>query len=134
MILLVEDEPSVRRIALRLLKSLGHHTIEALDGHSGLAKWREHREVIDIVITDMVMPGGMSGLQLADMIQADRPDMPVIFASGYSNEMLRDDQIVLAPLRGFLPKPYDQASLREAIGKVPLSAHPDPEKSVALPG
>ena len=134
MILLVEDEPAVRRIALRLLKSLGHRTIEALDGHSGLAKWREHRETIDIVITDMVMPGGMSGLQLADTIQADRPDMPVIFASGYSNEMLRDDQVVLAPLRGFLPKPYDRASLREAIGKVPLSAHPESADSLVLPG
>jgi two-component system, cell cycle sensor histidine kinase and response regulator CckA len=122
-ILVVEDEPSVRRVALRLLESLGHHPIEALDGHSGLAKWREHRDQIDLVITDMVMPGGMNGLQLADRIQADRPDMPVILASGYSNEMFRDDEIVLAPLKGFLPKPYDQESLREAIGKVPLSVH-----------
>ena len=46
--------------------------------------------------------------------------------------MLRDDQIILAPLRGFLPKPYDQAPLREAIGKVPLRAHPDSEVFIAL--
>jgi len=117
-ILLVEDEPAVRRIGLRLLDSLGHRAIEAIDGHSGLAKWREYKDEIDLVVTDMVMPGGMSGMQLADMIQGDTKDMPVIFASGYSNEMLLDEQLVLDPLRGFLPKPYDQSSLREAIDRI----------------
>lgn len=120
-ILLVEDEPAVRRIGLRLLDSLGHRAIEAIDGHSGLAKWREYKDEIDLVITDMVMPGGMSGLQLADTIQGDEKNMPVIFASGYSNEMLLDDQLVLDPLRGFLPKPYDQSSLREAIDRISTS-------------
>ena len=79
----------------------------------------------------MVMPGGMSGLQLADTIQGDSADMPVIFASGYSNEMLRDEQLVLDPLRRFLPKPYDQSSLREAIAKAPLAANPG--KTPGLP-
>jgi two-component system cell cycle sensor histidine kinase/response regulator CckA len=133
-ILLVEDEPAVRRIALRLLNSLGHHAIEAIDGHAGLAKWREGRREIDLVITDMVMPGGMSGLQLADTIQAERPDLPVILASGYSNEMLRDDSLVLAPLRRFLPKPYDQPSLYEAISSLPVHEPVDLERLVTLPG
>ena len=118
-ILLVEDEPAVRRIGLRLLDSLGHRAIEAIDGHSGLAKWREYKDEIDLVVTDMVMPGGMSGLQLAEMIQSDDPSMPVIFASGYSNEMLLEEQLLLDPMRGFLPKPYDQTSLREAITRMP---------------
>jgi two-component system, cell cycle sensor histidine kinase and response regulator CckA len=130
-ILFVEDEPAVRRIGMRLLASLGHRAIEAIDGHSGLAKWRDHNAEIDLVITDMVMPGGMSGLQLADTIQGGSADMPVIFASGYSNEMLRDEQVVLDPLRGFLPKPYDQSSLREAIARAPRA--PNPGKTPGLP-
>lgn len=49
--------------------------------------------------------------------------MPVIFASGYSNEMLLDEQLLLDPMRGFLPKPYDRTSLREAITRMPACPH-----------
>ena len=120
-VLLIEDEPAVRRIGTRLLASLGHRSIEAIDGHDGLAKWREHRHEIDLVITDMVMPGGMSGLRIADAIQDDRPEIPVVLASGYSNELLEDEGATLSARRRFLPKPYSQDSLRALIESLPLA-------------
>ncbi len=131
-ILVVEDEPAVRRIALKLLQSLGHRVIESIDGHSGLAKWREHRREIDLIITDLVMPGGMSGLQLAATIQSDCPDLPVILASGYSNELLADETVTLGPLRRFIPKPYDRDMLEEAIASLCLSQSDDQSKLVPL--
>lgn len=117
-ILVVEDEPAVRRIALKLLQSLGHHVIEAIDGHSGLAKWREHKHGIDLVITDLVMPGGMSGVQLAETIHAESPDLPIILASGYSNELLDDAAASLGALRRFIPKPYDRDILEETLASL----------------
>jgi two-component system cell cycle sensor histidine kinase/response regulator CckA len=133
-ILIVEDEPAVRRIAIRLLRALGHRAIEAIDGHSGLAKWREHRRNIDLVITDLVMPGGMSGLQLADTIQSERPELPIILASGYSNELIESGDTPMGPMRRFLPKPYDQGSLLEAIASLPVHEIVDLESLVVLPG
>lgn len=133
-ILLVEDEPAVRRIAIRLLRALGHRAIEANDGHSGLARWREHRRQIDLVITDLVMPGGMSGLQLADTIQSERPELPIILASGYSRELIESGDAPMGPLRRFLPKPYDQGSLLEVIASLPVHEALDLERLVALPG
>ena len=125
-VLLVEDEPAVRRIGTRLLASLGHRSIEAIDGHDGLAKWREHRDEIDLVITDMVMPGGMSGLRIADAIQDDRPGTPVVLASGYSNELLEEEGAMLSADRLFLPKPYSQDSLRALIQSLPLPGEKQP--------
>ncbi|MBL9151124.1 MAG: response regulator [Verrucomicrobiales bacterium] len=133
-ILVVEDEPAVRRIALRLLQSLGHRAIEAIDGHSGLAKWRERRREIDLVITDLVMPGGMSGLQLAETIQSERPELPIILASGYSSELIEGSAAPMGPLRRFIPKPYDQAVLAETISSLPIHEKVDLERIVTLPG
>lgn len=133
-ILVVEDEPAVRRVALKLLQSLGHRVIEAIDGHSGLAKWREHKHKIDLVITDLVMPGGMSGVQLAETIHAECPDMPIILASGYSNELIDDSAAVLERLRRFLPKPYDRMVLEEAISSLFFSRTAAMKESVTLAG
>ncbi|HQZ28645.1 MAG TPA: response regulator, partial [Verrucomicrobiales bacterium] len=133
-ILLVEDEPSVRRIGIRLLQSLGHQVIEAIDGHSGLAKWRECRNEIDLVVSDMVMPGGMSGLQLAKTLQLESPQLPIILASGYSAEMLREDNFIPGPYRSFLPKPYDRAGLEARIKEFSISRSFSTESEVTLPG
>jgi CheY-like chemotaxis protein len=69
----------------------------------------------------MVMPGGMSGLRIADAIQDDRPEIPVVLASGYSNELLEDEGATLSARRRFLPKPYSQDSLRALIESLPLA-------------
>jgi two-component system, cell cycle sensor histidine kinase and response regulator CckA len=116
-ILLIEDEPAVRRIASRMLAALGHDVHEAADGPEGLAKWRQTMDEIDLVITDMVMPGGLTGLAVADAVQCENPLCPVILASGYSDELLEEDGGALCGMKFFLPKPYSQDSLKQVIAK-----------------
>jgi PAS domain S-box-containing protein len=118
-VLLIEDEPAVRRIGTKLLAALGHQVVEASDGPDGLAKWNQCRKDIDIVITDMVMPGGLSGLSVADAIQTQEPAVPVILASGYSDELLEEQGAMLSKRRIFLPKPYCQDTLSNVIEKLP---------------
>ncbi len=116
-ILLVEDDELVRRYAQDQLESLGYRVLVACDGPSGLRTLLAHPE-IDLLFTDVVMPGGMSGKQLADEVRLRRPALPVLFTSGYA-----EDAIVhhgrLDPGVRLLGKPYRRAqlarSIREAI-------------------
>jgi len=82
-VLLVEDDADVRALAKYVLEESDLRVIEAPDGPSALVLWEKHREEIDLLLTDMVMPGGLTGADLADRILADRPGLPVIFVSGY---------------------------------------------------
>lgn len=113
-ILLVEDESPVRRLARVVLERNGYVVVEAANGHAALAAWDEHRDRIDLVLTDMVMPDGMSGLQVAHRILEDCPQMRVIVTSGYSvevfgKELSQDDRI------SFLPKPYRLQQLLRTV-------------------
>src|SRR5689334_19108757 len=81
-ILLVEDEDMVRRPVGIYLRKLGYHVIEAANGHQALALWQEHGEKIDLLLTDMFMPGGMSGLELAERLKAGKPALQIIISSG----------------------------------------------------
>ncbi|HEY1662813.1 MAG TPA: response regulator [Verrucomicrobiae bacterium] len=113
-ILLVEDEAIVRETAEKILKHLGCRTIVAEDGPQALVLWEQHRGKIDLLLTDMVMPGGLSGQQLAARILRDEPHMPVIYSTGYSagfsNGSLQDSDCVLL-------KPYDVSTLVNTITK-----------------
>jgi hypothetical protein len=113
-ILLVEDESPVRRLARVVLERNGYSVVEAANGHAALAAWDEHRDRIDLVLTDMVMPDGMSGLQVAHRILKDCPQMRVIVTSGYSvevfgKELSQNDRI------SFLPKPYQLHQLLRTV-------------------
>jgi two-component system, cell cycle sensor histidine kinase and response regulator CckA len=113
-ILLVEDEAPVRRLTRVVLERNGYVVVEATNGHAALAAWDEHKERIDLVLTDMVMPDGMSGLQVAHRILEDCPRMRVIVTSGYSvevfgKELSQDDRI------SFLPKPYRLQQLLRTV-------------------
>jgi CheY-like chemotaxis protein len=103
-ILLVEDEPLVRQYARAQLRDLGYRVIEAGDGPAALEIIRQRAE-IDLLLTDIVMPGGLPGRQLADEAVKARPGLRVLYTSGYTEDAILH-QGRLNP--GVLPlaKPY----------------------------
>ena len=113
-ILLVEDEETVRDSMSQCLKHVGYQVFEAASGPEALQKWSSRLGEIDLLFTDMVMPGGMNGLELAESLLKSKPALPVIITSGYNNEMV---QTVLNNRPGFrfLHKPYDLSLLTTTI-------------------
>ena len=77
----------------------------------------EHRAEIDLVITDMVMPGGISGRVLGERLHAEAPQLPIIYTSGYSPDFAGAD-LVLTPGVNFLPKPYTSRAVLEIVQKM----------------
>lgn len=113
-ILLVEDEAGVRDLAARILRALGYRVIVATDGASALERAR-HEPRIDLLFTDVMLPGGMNGPQLASELTRRRPGLPVLYASGYSEEITTGRGQLQPGLR-FLAKPYARKALAEAVG------------------
>jgi two-component system cell cycle sensor histidine kinase/response regulator CckA len=104
-LLVVEDERAVRDLAVRMLKQHGYRVLAARSGVEALEVWQTHRAQIALLMTDVVMPGGLTGLELASRLSADRPDLRVVFTSGYSREMSAA-AVALVPGIDFLEKPY----------------------------
>ena len=113
-ILLVDDEETIRELAKAFLEGHGYHIIEARDGIEALAIWQKGRTTIDLLLTDLVMPHGVSGRELARQLQLDQPGLQVIFSSGYSRDLFGENSI-LNPDTNFLQKPYRLNSLAEMI-------------------
>jgi CheY-like chemotaxis protein len=116
-ILLVEDNAMVREFARGQLVALGHQVLEATNGREALALV-ERGEEFDLLFTDVVMPGGMSGRELAEAVGRLRPGVPVLFTSGYSeNAIVHHGRLQPGVL--LLAKPYRRADLvrmlREAL-------------------
>jgi PAS domain S-box-containing protein len=82
-VLVVDDEPLVRMLVIDVLTDLGYGAIEAADGPAGLAALRA-AERVDLMITDVGLPGGMNGRQLAETARQERPTLPVLFITGYA--------------------------------------------------
>jgi CheY-like chemotaxis protein len=82
-VLVVDDEPTVRMLVVEVLQEAGYEVIEAPDGPKGL-KVLESKRRIDLLITDVGLPGGMNGRQLADAARVHRPDLKVLFITGYA--------------------------------------------------
>ena len=82
-VLVIDDEPTVRMLISELLADLGYAVIEAPDGPAGL-KVLDSNARIDLLITDVGLPGGMNGRQVADAARATRPDLKVLFITGYA--------------------------------------------------
>lgn len=113
-ILVVEDEPVLRDMALVILGECGYRTLEARSGVEALAVWNRHQQAIDLVLTDMVMPEGMSGMELAERLHATKPSLKIIFASGYSMDDI-DTDFVRRGHATFLQKPYTHITLAKAV-------------------
>jgi len=116
-ILVVEDDPFVRSSVILRVESLGYKVVLAVDGREAVMKLRTNPE-IDMLFTDIVMPGGMSGWEVAELAQQMRPGLPTVFTSGYALEALVDQG--RAPVKSIvLTKPYRKAELahrlREAL-------------------
>jgi PAS domain S-box-containing protein len=115
-LLLVEDEELVRELACDILRGAGYQVFAAADGPQALEVWRQQGRQIDLLLTDMVMPNGMTGRELAERILAERPSLPVIFASGYSID-LADPSFCESERMRFLPKPYQTQQLIAIVQK-----------------
>jgi signal transduction histidine kinase/FixJ family two-component response regulator len=87
-ILVVEDEPAVREIAVAILGDLGYRVLEAADGEEGLRVFGAHMAEIDLVLTDVVLPGKLRGRDMADRITEIRPKVRVLFMSGYTENSI----------------------------------------------
>jgi signal transduction histidine kinase len=113
-ILVVEDEPALRELVVNILELCGYRTFQAGTGKEALQVWEERKAEVDLLLTDMVMPGGVSGPQLAQQLQAEDPDLRVIYTSGYSPGMAGKD-IALLEGFNFLPKPYPPQRLAHLV-------------------
>lgn len=113
-ILIVEDEAALRPLLRMMLKRSGYHVLEASNGPEALAHWRERKADIRLVFTDMVMPGGMSGRDVARALQAERPSLPILYTSGYSRETIVHGNEFLT-VSNFMPKPYSPREVAQRI-------------------
>ncbi len=113
-ILFVEDEPDIRQLARQILEQLGYSVIEAGSGVEALKLWETCRDEVRLLLTDMVMPEGVSGGELARKLRADKPELKVIYMSGYSVEILEKDLSDQKDFR-FLEKPYRPQTLAQMV-------------------
>ncbi len=113
-ILVVEDDATVRSIVLQVLNKHGYRIHQAVSGLSALDMWEKCHGEVDLLLTDMVMPGGVSGHDLAQQLVAKKPTLKVIYTSGYSAEVFRGD-FVLPERVAFLRKPYRAEELLAAV-------------------
>jgi CheY-like chemotaxis protein len=116
-VLLVEDDAMVRRHVETLLGALGYRTVVAENGAAALALLGAG-ERVDVVFTDVVMPGGMSGHDLADAARRLRPGIKTLFTSGYTNEMFAASAPESERLANFLAKPYRRRDLAAKLRAV----------------
>lgn len=115
-ILLVEDNEVLRAHAVAQLQTLGYEVIEAEDGPAAIAILGA-RDDIDLLFTDIVMPGGINGRELAERASADQPWLRVLYTSGYSRDALMKDDRLLAGVT-LLQKPYSKLELARKVRKV----------------
>ena len=104
-ILVVEDEEMLREFVGDALGALGYRVLTAASGREALEVWSRHKDEIDLLLTDVVMPESVSGRQLASTLIIEKPDLKVIFTSGYSAELL-GPEFEQETEFGFLAKPY----------------------------
>ena len=115
-LLIVEDEPVVRQLTVRALSEKGYHILEAEDGPGALAEANSHPGELHLLITDVVMPG-MNGKELADRLTAERPDLRVLYISGYAEHAVVRHGVLQEGI-AFLSKPFDLAELARTVRKV----------------
>jgi two-component system, cell cycle sensor histidine kinase and response regulator CckA len=115
-ILLAEDEPTVRALAGHILGSCGYRVLEAPDGKGALAVAAAHAGPIHLLISDVVMPQ-LGGRELAERFAALRPDVPVLFLSGYTDDAVIRHGVLEAEF-AFLQKPFTPSALARKVRAV----------------
>ncbi|MEO5822806.1 MAG: ATP-binding protein [Vicinamibacteraceae bacterium] len=118
-LLVVEDQPEVRELAVSALRRAGHHVFEASDGDEAFARFGTRAAEIALLLTDVVMPG-MNGRELAEQMRQRHPRLLVVFMSGYTDEIL-DQQSLVGPGAEFLAKPFTPGALVRQIDRLLMS-------------
>jgi CheY-like chemotaxis protein len=121
-VLVVEDEVTVRRLLQRVLEREGFAVYTAGSGREALDWWPRGGHAVDLVITDLVMPGGVSGTALAKALLARRPDLPIVFTSGYDPEF-DPTEVTMIPGENFIPKPATREQILSVVRRR-LAARP----------
>lgn len=113
-ILLVDDEVAIRGMVKAVLQRASYDVVEADTGVQALAVWEEHKDRVKLLLTDMVMPDGLTGRGLARRLLAGKPDLKVIYTSGFDLDAEAQQDTTLGTIR-FLHKPYDMRCLLETV-------------------
>lgn len=113
-ILVVEDEAFLREFVQTVLRGYGYHILAASDGHEAVRLFQEAGGKVDLLLTDMVMPGGMTGRELVEILSRQKPDLRAVFTSGYSRDVL-GPELKWDNERTFLQKPYQSQVLVETV-------------------
>jgi two-component system cell cycle sensor histidine kinase/response regulator CckA len=113
-VLVVEDEGPVRSLVRTVLERHGYRVFQAANGVEALEEWKRHASEIDLLLTDMVMPEGMSGRDLAERLRQQKFELKIIFTTGYSVELVSGEAPALAGLR-YLQKPYHPSLLAQTV-------------------
>jgi PAS domain S-box-containing protein len=113
-ILVTEDDPNVRMLTRELLEENGYHVIEAGSGPEALQIWEGNGQGVELLVTDLVMPGGITGQRLARQLQSASPNLKVVFMSGYSSE-IAGRTLELKSGENFLQKPFAPFQLLETV-------------------
>jgi PAS domain S-box-containing protein len=116
MILVVEDQESVRTAAIRALTRFGYQVLSAADGEEGLQVWRANADTVDLIVSDAIMPR-MGGLALYEAVSRDRAGIRFLLTSGYTGEEVRKSAPVTVDLE-FLAKPWTVSELLTAVRKI----------------
>ncbi|MFT4054689.1 MAG: ATP-binding protein, partial [Novosphingobium sp.] len=115
-VLVVDDEPTVRMLLVEVVEELGYHVLEAHDGPSAL-RIIDGGQPVDLLITDVGLPGGMNGRQIADAALIRFPAIKVLFITGYAEQAVIGNS-QLAPNMAIMTKPFTMASLAERIREI----------------
>ena len=121
-LLIVEDQPDVRRMSLSILRASGYRLLEAGNAEQALALSASYSGNIDLLVTDVIMPG-LNGRQLADRLVAERPGLKVLYISGYTADVIALHGS-LEPGMEYLPKPFGAAQLSAKVREVLASSGP----------
>jgi CheY-like chemotaxis protein len=116
-VLLVEDEEQVRDLAHRILEMNGYQVLVAPNGPDAITLVDQQPGPIDLLLTDVIMPGGLNGLELAQHLLVRRPHLKIVLMSGYTDDTLAD-RTTFMPGFAFLQKPFNAASLTGKLREV----------------
>ena len=133
-ILLVDDEEAVRSSICRLLQKFGYTVREAASGRAALLTWGDRLAEVDLLLTDIIMPDGVNGHQLAEALLAQRPDLKVIFMSGYAGPMRSEETgFLLRNNEQLLQKPCSFKELLRTVRQALDSVSAPPTLALGLP-
>jgi two-component system cell cycle sensor histidine kinase/response regulator CckA len=113
-IMVVEDEPDLRELVVQVLESRGYTVLSAGSGKQALEQWSQRNGDIDLLLTDMVMPDGMTGCELAERLRTDAPNLRVLYTSGHTAGV-PGTQLAHVEDHQFLAKPYRPSKLLEIV-------------------